>query len=148
MVSGKPSDEPFNEVGTVGFRLRCEFGGMLAGIQNLEFKWFGLAVLDGRPVYIFVARSLSDDAMVIKAHGHSGGSVATEGFIFIERKSQETLGIVRRGVEIPDSYAFDEILQSVFYGRVDIDKPSYLLPRASESIADLHDPAYPLYRQS
>ena len=109
-VGGKPSDEPFNEVGTGGLRSRGEFGGMLAGIQNMEFKWFGLAVLDGIPVYIFATRSLSDNAMVIKAHGHPGGPVATEGFIFIDRKSQETLGIVQRGVEIPDSYGFDEIL--------------------------------------
>ena len=147
-VGGKSSDEPFDEVGTGGLRSRDEFGGMLAGIQNLEFKWFGLAVLDGRPVYIFTTKSLTDDAMIIKAHGYSGGPVATEGYIFIDRNSLETLGIVRRGVEIPDSYGFDEIMQSVFYGHVNIDGTSYLLPLASESISNLQDPLFPVYRQS
>ena len=146
-IGGTPSKELFHEVGKGNaLRSRGEFGGLLALVGTMEFKWFERAVIDEQPVHILSVTLSRDAGFRIQRDGYPGGRAASEGFVYIDEISQQTLGIILRSVNIPIDYGIEEFIQGVFFGNVEIDGKKYLMPLASESIMSFRDP--PIIRQS
>ena len=137
----------FHEAGKGhALRSRGEFGALLATVRNMEFKWFGRAVIDGQPVHILSVALSRNAGSRIQRDGFPGGRVAQDGFVYIDEISQQTLGIFLRSVKIPIEYGIEEFIQGVFFGKVEIDGKKYLMPLASESIMSFRGP--PIIRQS
>lgn len=144
-IGSRRAKKHFFEIGNKGLRSGGEFGGLLSTVRQMEFRWFGAASLDNKPVYVF---SVSVDKVVgsrIQRNDRprgvpfQGGRVAWQGIICIDAESNHALAIALEAVNIPRSFGVDRALQSVVFSDVHLDGREFLLPIASESIADNRD---------
>ncbi len=145
-LGSRRAKKPHWEIGKHGLKARGEFGGLLSLVRYMDFRWLGVANLGNRSVYLFNVSLEESVGLNIWRDNHTGGSVASEGIICIHPESNDTLAIALRARNIPSSFGIDRNLLSVVFSKVLIDDRTFLLPRASEAIAEYT--GAPTYRQS
>ena len=138
--------KPHWEIGKQGLKSRGEFGGLLALVRHMDFRWLGVANLGNRSVYLFNVSVDKSVGHLIRRDNSPGGRVAWRGIICIDSESNHTLAIALEAVNIPLSFGISKDLLSVVFSEVLLDDRTFLLPSASESIADAT--AGPTFRQS
>lgn len=150
-IGGKRTKKSFFDLGDGKGRLatKGEFGTLLkvAFQPAVRFRWHGFVNANGKLAHKFRVTVPKGVGPQVHSGDRPGGPVEWDGFVYVDKDSEQVLAIVLRAVNIPWSYGVLKSYVSVFYGDVEIDRKPHLLPVASESIAILPDDQ-PIVRQS
>ena len=163
-IGGKRTNKLFGAEKGPNLNVYDEFAGLLRNTfdTSVRFHLYGVATANRKLSHVFkvtvpkgIGHLIHFGGKMIDPNGvgpriqigGSGGPVAWDGFVYIDRESEHALAICLRAVNIPRSYGVRQVHLSVFYGNVKIDGKYYLLPVASEALSVMPG-AIPIYRQS